>query len=210
MNDWKPQGPEMHLEPEQIERLALASPPETAPEALRAHVRECPRCAHEVTETRRVIEALAELPRMAPSPGFADAVMERVSLPRPWHVRAWEFVASRWLVLSALLVTATGSAIGIGRWVAGGRPVPTPGRVLGFLGVELRRAFWGAVVDVGRYLVTSGIAHSVQVFFEHLTLTGAAAAVGGLGLLGLTASLVLFKLLRDARPELATLNGASR
>jgi hypothetical protein len=53
---------------------------------LKAHVRECARCRSELEALQELTNALDELPRFAPSPGFADAVMSQVHVFRPWHV----------------------------------------------------------------------------------------------------------------------------
>src|SRR5690606_20282816 len=53
---------------------------------LRAHVRECARCRSELEALQELTTTLDELPRLSPSPGFADAVMMQVHVFRPWHV----------------------------------------------------------------------------------------------------------------------------
>lgn len=55
---------------------------------LRAHVRSCARCRSELHALLEVATALEELPRFAPSPQFADAVLSQVQLFQPWHVAA--------------------------------------------------------------------------------------------------------------------------
>lgn len=63
---------------------------------LESHVVACSRCQAEVEEWRTLFAALDGLPRLAPSPAFADAVMARVRLARPWHAAALAR-ARRWL-----------------------------------------------------------------------------------------------------------------
>lgn len=53
---------------------------------LKAHVRSCERCRAELEALREVTTMLDELPRLAPSPQFADAVLAKVHVFQPWHV----------------------------------------------------------------------------------------------------------------------------
>lgn len=84
-----------HVPQWRLELLAEdALPPTERAEAL-AHVEECALCAGELEGFRALVAALSGLPRFAPSEGFADAVMARVSL-QPHSAPAWER-ARRWL-----------------------------------------------------------------------------------------------------------------
>ena len=50
---------------------------------VEAHLAGCPRCRDEVAELRSVFTALSEVPRFAPSLGFADRVMADVRVRQP-------------------------------------------------------------------------------------------------------------------------------
>lgn len=58
---------------------------------LKSHVRSCARCRAELDALRELSTVLDDLPRYAPSPTFANAVMQQVHVFRPWHValRDW-------------------------------------------------------------------------------------------------------------------------
>lgn len=76
-----------HLLPDEIDQLldgevGFGVPP------LETHVRECDLCRAELEAARRVVEAVERLPRLAPSPLFADRVMGQVNVYEPWHVAA--------------------------------------------------------------------------------------------------------------------------
>jgi hypothetical protein len=60
---------------------------------LRAHVRQCAECRARVDEALTVVNALEELPHLAPSSLFADRVMSDVQVFQPWHVAARDTVA---------------------------------------------------------------------------------------------------------------------
>lgn len=59
---------------------------------LRAHVRQCTDCRAKVDEALVVVNALEEIPHLAPSSLFADRVMSQVQVFQPWHVAARESV----------------------------------------------------------------------------------------------------------------------
>ena len=60
---------------------------------LRAHVRQCAECRAKLDEALVVVNALEEIPHLAPSSLFADHVMSQVQVFRPWHVAARESAA---------------------------------------------------------------------------------------------------------------------
>ena len=59
---------------------------------LRAHVRQCAECRARVDEALVVVNALEELPHLAPSSLFSDRVMAEVQVFQPWHVAARDTV----------------------------------------------------------------------------------------------------------------------
>jgi hypothetical protein len=76
---------ERHLLPEEIDLLldgevGFGTPP------LKAHVRSCAACSHELESARELVRQLEHLPHIAPSPLFASRVLSRVPLFVPWHV----------------------------------------------------------------------------------------------------------------------------
>lgn len=59
---------------------------------LRAHVRQCAECRARVDEALVIVNALEEIPHLAPSSLFADRVMSHVQVFQPWHVAARDTV----------------------------------------------------------------------------------------------------------------------
>ena len=59
---------------------------------LRAHVRQCAECRAKVDEALVVVNALEQLPHIAPSSLFADRIMSDVQVFQPWHVAARDAV----------------------------------------------------------------------------------------------------------------------
>jgi hypothetical protein len=78
---------------------------------LRAHVRQCAECRARVDEALEVVNALEEIPHLAPSSLFADSVMVQVQVFQPWHVAAREGVAR--LVPRSLPARFAAGAIGV-------------------------------------------------------------------------------------------------
>lgn len=60
---------------------------------LRAHVRQCAECRARIDEALEVVNALEEMPHLAPSSLFADRVMSQVQVFQPWHVAARDTVS---------------------------------------------------------------------------------------------------------------------
>lgn len=77
---------------------------------LRAHVRQCAECRSRVDDALEVVNALEEIPHLAPSSLFADSVMSRVQVFQPWHVAARESVTR--LVPRSLPARIAAGAIG--------------------------------------------------------------------------------------------------
>ena len=60
---------------------------------LRAHARQCAECRARIDQSLEVVNALEEMPHLAPSSLFADGVMSRVQVFQPWHVAARDAAA---------------------------------------------------------------------------------------------------------------------
>ena len=69
----------MHLTTDEIELWAQG----LLPAARAMHLADCSLCRVEADRERKVILELVQLPRFAPSAGFADRVMGQVKVPTP-------------------------------------------------------------------------------------------------------------------------------
>lgn len=69
-----------HLTGWTLEQLAEGSLPSAESTRATEHLQRCARCSSEFEAYRVLAASLAELPRFAPSPDFADAVMARVRM----------------------------------------------------------------------------------------------------------------------------------
>jgi len=106
-----------HLLPDEIDQL-LDGETGFGIAPLEAHVRECAECRAELEAGRQVVDAMEHLPRLAPSPLFADRVLSQVHMYEPWDVAVRDTVAN-WAVhlvpqSRALRVVAGGVALSVG------------------------------------------------------------------------------------------------
>ena len=86
-----------HLLPDEIDAL-LDSEVGFGVAPLEAHLRECASCRADLEAGRRVVEAIEQLPRLAPTPLFGDHVMAQVNVYEPWYVAARD-TADEWATL---------------------------------------------------------------------------------------------------------------
>lgn len=69
----------MHLTTDEIELWAQG----LLPAARAIHLADCSLCRVEADRERKIILELVQLPRFAPSAGFANRVMAQVKIPTP-------------------------------------------------------------------------------------------------------------------------------
>jgi len=84
-----------HPEAERLEALAAGELGGADAAVVESHLVGCAHCREQVEEWRALFGALANLPGLEPTPGFADAVMSRVAVRSVWAER---FAAlARWI-----------------------------------------------------------------------------------------------------------------
>lgn len=92
-----------HLLPNEID-LLLDGEAGFGVAPLQAHVAACEDCRARLARSRKIVEALEDLPRLAPRPQFADRVMAQVQIVEPWHVAVLD-TARRFVPQSAQMRT---------------------------------------------------------------------------------------------------------
>ena len=87
-------APGPHLSPDDVELWLNGS----LDAARTRHLDLCPECFDRAQAEREIVEQLAALPLMAPSPGFADRVMAQVTVADPLALRglASNFIEQPW------------------------------------------------------------------------------------------------------------------
>lgn len=174
-----------HPGPETLERIAEDG---AATGAEREHLTACGECRQEMEWLRGFQAAVARMPERRPSRGFVDRVMDHVSLPRreesPADLPAWERLPG-WLGAAAAAMVAVTAAAGW-TWIVS-RPDVSPG-ILAGLALEAAQGVLVKVsIEVGEFLVASGIAPALVSLFEGLSTTSALGALAAMGTLGLAA-----------------------
>ena len=120
-----------HLSDWTLEQMAEGELPPL--EATRAadHLEDCARCRAELAGYQALYAALSELPRFAPSPGFADAVIARTKMERePWPVTVWlrglaPKTRKGWVLLGSAVVAPALPVLAAALWLLT-HPLLTP------------------------------------------------------------------------------------
>lgn len=190
-----------HLTPDEVEAVVDRST--DLGDARLRHLDACAECAREVEELRRLSVALSALPTWTPTPGFAERVMARVTLPLPWHRKLAAAVRDR--TAAGLGVAATLAALlaGAGLW-ATQFPDLRPLTLAGWLAGQAGDVFWSAVLAGGRALYALGLTDLVAAFGADLTITSALAALATLSLVGVGALSVMIRLVREQPARLVS------
>ncbi|HEX6370170.1 MAG TPA: hypothetical protein VF006_14710 [Longimicrobium sp.] len=158
------------------------------------HLRTCAHCASELRSARALIAALGSLPAVAPSAGFADAVMARVVIapraataaaaePARQARRGWLPASLRgWVWLTAMLTVIMAPLAGLGVWLST-HPLVSVSALWGVARSWLSEVAWAAVVQAAGAVGRSGLV---------VELADALARMPGPDAAGVPLSLLLF------------------
>ena len=115
-------APGPHLTPDDLDAWLAGG---LAP-AAEDHLSHCPSCQERADTECEIVALLGALPLVSPAPGFADRVMARVAIPRPFAVRSLQslrrrvFATRRTMALAGgLLALVVGSMAGSIVWTLG-------------------------------------------------------------------------------------------
>ena len=142
---------------------------------LRAHVRQCSECQAKVDEARVIVDALEELPHLAPSSLFSERVMAQVHVFEPWHVAARNSVrrfvprSTPARVAAGVLGVAASVVLSVATFWIGTR-------------LDMLTFFSSAAVQRGREMVASVIEGIVGAAFGPVALS-TVRAMGNVGLI---------------------------
>lgn len=159
--------------------------------AAEAHLRECARCAGELDATRSVIASLDALPRLAPSPGFADAVMARVvpqeaAAAAPARARRWlPHTRKGWMQLGAALLVPLAPLATLLAWLLA-QPMVTPGALWGVGTRWMGDTAWSMVARLAELVARSGAVGWLGAMADRIaaapTQTGLALLAAGIAI----------------------------
>ncbi len=113
-----------HPSPEELEGFAAEDADAADAAVVESHLLQCVRCRTMVEEWRSLFAALAELPELVPEVSFADRVMARVRVRKPFAARAAAFAERLlprtrrgWAVVLTALGLPTLAALGLIGWI---------------------------------------------------------------------------------------------
>ena len=193
-----------HLTESAIEQLADGFLSGTELANAEAHVERCARCAAKLDASRALIDALGALPRFAPSPDFADAVMRQIEVaPRASPVFAWvrhwtPETRRGWTLLIAALLAPMLPLIGIAVWVASS-PVLTAGAVTQWALQQGRAVALDGGATLARWGVQMGLPGLVEGAYELLRGVPVDALIVTLIILAVAIPLSAWSLVRLVR-----------
>lgn len=203
-----------HLAETILEQLAEDTLPAAEAADVALHLERCGRCAAELEGHRALYGMLSELPRFAPSPDFADAVMARVRIaPRTSPVVAW---LTRWLpttrrgwaVLAAALVAPAVPVVALLAWLLS-LPLVSPTGLWQWATGELRGllgAAFGTLLDSD---TATGLAGWAQAAWGLVSSTPAGMLAGVAVLLAVAIPLSAWSLVRLVRTPMGRVNYAN-
>jgi hypothetical protein len=144
------------------------------------HLELCPECLDRAQSEREIVEQLAALPLMAPSPEFADRVMARVTIADPFALRSLRqriFATPRSMAVAATLALAlVGSMAASVAWsLANQEVLVSAGNWLLAQGTQ---AGWLALRALASNFIEQPWYESARAFADHpARLAGALGAI---------------------------------
>lgn len=131
-----------HLSAMSLEQLAEGILRGAEADAARAHLASCSRCTAELEGYGQLFRMLSQLPRFAPSPVFAGAVMARVQItPRESRLAIWLrrlVPRSRggWILAATAVLAPAAPVIALLAWLLF-NPLVTPAAIWGWSRIRL-------------------------------------------------------------------------
>lgn len=114
----------LHPGPDRLEAYVEGVLHDSDRVVVESHLVSCGRCRAEAEEWRAVFAALAALPRIEASPGFADRVMAGVRVPNPWMARLGALIrrlvptgTAGWVLVTAFLALPALVGGGVVAWL---------------------------------------------------------------------------------------------
>jgi len=153
------QTPSEHVPGWTLELFAEDALPPGEQEEVAAHVASCAHCAAEVASHQALFAELAALPRLAPSPAFADLVMARVRVPQLspfelWLQRVLPNTRREWMICLAALAAPAGAVAALIAWLISH---PAVSLLSGWSVDQARTELWALVIDSAGWLSRTGL-----------------------------------------------------
>jgi hypothetical protein len=184
-------APGPHLSPDDVE-LWLNG---TLDAARTRHLELCPECLDRAQAEREIVEQLAALPMMAPSPGFEDRVMAQVTVADPFALRSLRrriFATRRSMAIAASLALAlVGSMAASAAWSLANQDILLSAG--NWVLAQASQTGWLALRGLASNFIEQPWYESARTFADHPGRLG--AALGALSLAYLSGVFALRRLL---------------
>jgi anti-sigma factor RsiW len=177
---------------------------------LESHLVGCTQCAGEVEEWRALFSALAAMPHLDPTPGFADRVMAGVRVHHPWPARLAALVrrlvpatTMGWFLVTVLLSLPALTMGGAVTWLIS-RPWLSLDALWIFITFRVEAALFALAKRAGAMVIESQatlwVVDAVKQLLTWLGVPGigAAAAIGAV-LITLSIWTLYQNLFRDSK-----------
>lgn len=159
-----------------------------------AHLAGCQPCREEAGDWKRVFNALGSLGRLAPSPGFAEAVMSRIRIPAPvpakgvaalgGRVLAWArgmlpHTRRGWAVAGGVASAPTITLVGL-MYLVFSHPLLTVGNLFHYVSWKASALLASAFSAVAGHLVESVAVFRAYALLEAVSASPLLVGLGGL------------------------------
>jgi hypothetical protein len=179
------QAPGPHFSPDDIDLWLDGT---LAAERVR-HLDACRQCLEMVLAEREIVEQVAALPLMTPSEGFADRVMQSVSVPDPFAIRSIStarrrlFASPRSVAVAAsLALVLVGSMAGSIVWSLNNQE--TLAAMGSWILAQGGQALWLAIRGVASNVIEQPWYDGAKVLVGNPTRLAVASAVASFAYLG--------------------------
>lgn len=153
-----------------------------------AHLDGCVRCREELSQLRTLVTSLESLPSYSPSPGFTERVMARVQLPAPRAARRSVRQWLGWAAVPSAAAAAVAAAVGW-IWILS-RPAVSLRVLAAIVFDAVQQLAVAASIELGEFLVATGVAPAVRQMLTEMSTTGALGALGAFALTGLAVTVL--------------------
>lgn len=193
-----------HLSASRLEQLAEGSLGEAEANAARVHLSSCQRCSAELEAFGSLFAMLGELPRFAPSPAFAGAVMARVRIApaESWYAallrRLIPTTRRGWLLLGTALTAPATPFIALAVWLLF-QPLVTPTTLLQWGQLRIQSGAEASIAWLGEWFMTSLVGEGLIALYTSVLSVSTNALSGVIAFLAVAIPLSAWALVRLTR-----------